>query len=40
MRIKTEYKEELADEGLEELVDMVKQYLVSLSKSGEIHIAI
>ena len=40
LRIKTECKEELADEDLEELVDMFKQYLVTLSKSGEIRIAI
>ena len=40
LRIKMESKEELSDEDLEELVDMFKQYLMELSKSGEIRVAI
>ena len=40
LRIKTESKEELTDEDLEELVDMFKQYLISLSKSGDIRVSI
>ena len=40
LRIKMKSKEELSDEDLEELVDMFKQYLMELSKSGEIRVAI
>ena len=40
LRIKTESKEELEESDLEELVDMFREYLVELSKSGTIRIDI
>ena len=40
LRIKIECKEDLEDSDLEWLVDMFKDYLTGLSKSGEIHINI
>ena len=40
LRIKMESKEELEDTDLEQLVNMFKEYLIDLSKSGEIRIDI
>ena len=40
LRIKMECKNELQDEDLEELVDRFKEYLISLSKTGHIRVAI
>ena len=40
LRIKIECKDELEDEDLEELVDRFKEYLIDLSKSGQIRINI